>query len=261
MPEIGALMALAADAAIWILIYVYFAPQGASGDYPPLARAALLAPGIALLRPLRGQRGFRTVLRGKQITVFATVQTTIALLLAAVSLADFGPPAGIVILGVVCLALSAACYAAVFTVFERAPEQRDSAIIVARRNALVFAAWAAALLLAGSFLCLPPLPADRAAGRGCDCGNLVRKPEEIAGLRVLWDGVSRGRGGGIGIVQLFRERARRDANRHTGAGRLAGYGLRDSLLRGCDASGKVKAGSRKLFILLLPLWPRVRQRR
>ena len=92
---------------------------------------------------------FRTLLRGKQITVFATVQTTIAFLLAAVSLADFGPPAAIVILGVVCLVLSAASYAAVFTVFERAPE---------RRNAAVFAAWAAALLLAGSFLCLPPLP-------------------------------------------------------------------------------------------------------
>jgi hypothetical protein len=66
-----------------------------------------------------------------------------------VSLADFGPQAAIMILGVVCLALSAASYAAIFTVFERANE---------RRNAVVFAAWAAALLLAGGFLCLPPLP-------------------------------------------------------------------------------------------------------
>ena len=65
------------------------------------------------------------------------------------SLADFGPRGAIVILGAVCLALAAASYAAVFTVFERA---------AARRNAAVFSAWAAALLLAGSFLCLPPLP-------------------------------------------------------------------------------------------------------
>ena len=136
MPAIGALMALAADAAIWILIYVYFAPQGASGDYPLLARAALLAPGIAIFVLFAVSVAFRTLLRGKQITVFATVQTTIALLLAAVSLADFGPPAAIVILGVVCLVLSAACYAAVFKVFERAPAGRDSAIFVARRNAL-----------------------------------------------------------------------------------------------------------------------------
>ncbi len=78
---------------------------------------------------------FRTLLRGKQITVFATVQTTIALLLAAVSLADFGPQAAIVILGVVCLVLSAASYAAVFTVFERAP-QRDARCRSAQRRCL-----------------------------------------------------------------------------------------------------------------------------
>jgi hypothetical protein len=157
LPEIGALMALAADVAIWILIYIYYAPQGASGDYPPLSRAVLLAPGIALFILFAAGVAFSTLLRAKQITAFAAVQTTIALLLAAVSLADFGPKAAIVILGVVCLVLSAACYAAVFAVFERAPERRSSAIDVARRNAAVFAFWAAALLLAGSFLCLPPL--------------------------------------------------------------------------------------------------------
>ena len=157
LPGIGALMPLAADVAIWVLIYVYYAPQGASGDYPPLGRPALLAPGIAMFVLFAGSVAFRTLLRGKQITVFATVQTTIALLLAAVSLADFGPQAAIMILGVVCLALSAACYAAVFTVFERAPEGSAGAIDVARRNAAVFAAWAAALLLAGSLLCLPTL--------------------------------------------------------------------------------------------------------
>ena len=198
---------------------------------------------------------FRTLLRGKQITVFATVQTTIALLLAAVSLADFGPPAAIVILGVVCLVLSAASYAAVFTVFERAHAQPSPA----QRRCLCRMGRGAS---AGRKFPVPAAVArDRAAGRGCDCGNLVRKPEEIAGLRVLWDGVSAGSGGSIGIVQLFRERARRDANRHTGAGRLAGYGLRDSLLRGCDAQGRLKAGSRKLFILPLPLWPRAPRRR
>jgi hypothetical protein len=148
LPAIGALIALAADVAIWILIYVYYAPLGASGDYPPLGRPALLAPGIAIFVLFAGSVAFRTLLRGKQIMVFATVQTTIALLLAAVSLADFGPQTGILILGATCLVLSAASYAAVFTVFGRAPE---------RRNAAVFAAWAAALLLAGSLLCLPPL--------------------------------------------------------------------------------------------------------
>jgi hypothetical protein len=170
VPAIGALMALAADAAIWVLIYIYFSPQSASGDYPPLARAALLAPGIAMFVLFAVSVAFRTLVRGKQITVFATIQTTIALLLAAVSLADFGPPAAIVILGVVCLVLSAASYAAVFTVFDRAPE---------RRNAAVFAAWAAALLLAGSFLCLPPLPVIVLLGAAAIAATLLGSRKRV----------------------------------------------------------------------------------
>ncbi len=146
LPEIGPLVALAADAAIWILIYVYFAPQSAPEDYPSLGKAALLAPAVALFAVFAAGVIWKTVLRARPIKVFETAQTTIAFLLAAVSVADFGPPNGKVLLGVVCLLLSPVCYALVFTVFARAP---------ARRNAAVFAAWSAALLLAGSFLCLP----------------------------------------------------------------------------------------------------------
>jgi hypothetical protein len=147
-PEVGALVALAADAAIWILVYVYFAGQAAHEGYPALSRGAMLAPGIAVFVIFAASVGVKTVLRARPITIFEIVQTIIAFLLAAVSLADFGQPAGLAILGAVCLILSVACYAAVFTVFARASDQRNSA---------VFTAWAAALLLAGSFLCLPPL--------------------------------------------------------------------------------------------------------
>jgi hypothetical protein len=149
VPEVRALVALVADAVIWILIFIYFAPQSGREDYPVLSRAALLAPGVAIFVLFASSVIVKTVLRARQITVFETVQATIAFLLAAVSVADFGPPNGAILLGAGCLALSAACYAAVFTGFERAKE---------RRNAAVFAAWGAALLLAGSFLCLPPLP-------------------------------------------------------------------------------------------------------
>jgi hypothetical protein len=147
VPEVGALIALAADAVIWIMIYVYFAGETAHEGYPALSRAALLAPGVAVFVLFAASAGVKTVLRAKPITIFGAVQTIIAFLLAAVSLADFAQPAGPTILGVACLILSAACYAAVFTVFARASKQR---------NTTVFAAWAAALLLAGSFLCLPP---------------------------------------------------------------------------------------------------------
>lgn len=147
-PEVRALIALAADAAIWILVYVYFAGQAAHEGYPALNRGALLVPGIAVFVLYAASVGVKTVFRARLVTIFEIVQTVIAFLLAAVSLADFGQPAGLAILGVVCLILSVACYAAVFTIFARASDQR---------NANVFTAWAAALLLAGSFLALPPL--------------------------------------------------------------------------------------------------------
>lgn len=148
-PEIRALVAIAADAAIWTLIFVYFSPQGAYPDYPQLSRAELVAPSIALFLIFAASVCVQTVLWGRKIEVFETLQTTIAFLLAVVSLADFGPEGITVVLGILCLILSAAGYTAVFMVFAAATEPR---------NRLVFAAWSAALLLAGCFLCLPPLP-------------------------------------------------------------------------------------------------------
>ncbi len=146
VPEVRALAALAADAAIWILIYIYFAPQFTSEEYPLLGRTALLAPGVAIFLLFASSAGWQTLARGRRVSVFATFQTTIAFLLAAVSVADFGPQGSVVMIGAVCLALAAAVYAVVFKVFERAKEPR---------NISVFSAWGAALLLAGSFLCLP----------------------------------------------------------------------------------------------------------
>lgn len=148
VPEAGALIAVAADAVIWILIYAYFAGQGAHEGYPALSPAALLAPGIAIFVLFAASVGVRAVLGARPITIFATVQTAIAFLLAAVSVADFGQPNGPVILGIACLVLSAGCYAAIFTVFACASQQR---------NRTVFTAWASMLLLAGSFLCLPSI--------------------------------------------------------------------------------------------------------
>ena len=148
VPEAGALIALAADAVIWILIYVYFALQTGHEGYPALSRGALLAPGIAVFALYAASVGVKTVLYARPIAVFAIIQAVLAFLLASVSLADFAQPAGLTILGVACLVLSPMCYALVFTVFARAPNSR---------NAAVFAAWAAALLLSGSFLRLPPL--------------------------------------------------------------------------------------------------------
>ena len=148
LPEVRVLVALAADVLIWIQIFVYFAPQSGGEDYPPLSRIALLAPGVTIFLVFAASVGWQTLAKARGISIFATVQTTIAFLLAAVSVADFGPQGSAVILGAFCMILSGAIYAAVFTVFERGQKPR---------NAAVFAAWGAMLLLGGSFLCLPSL--------------------------------------------------------------------------------------------------------
>ena len=144
LPEMRSLAALAADAAVWTLIFIYFSPQSAHADYPQLTKTALLAPGFALLLISVASVTLQTIVRRRQITVFATIQATIAFLLAAVSLADFGPLSKLMILGMICLTLSAASYLGVFTVLSEP------------RNAAVFAAWGAALLMSGCMLCFSP---------------------------------------------------------------------------------------------------------
>lgn len=148
VPEAGAIIALAADAAIWTLIYIYYGGLNAREGYPALSRIELLAPGIAIFALFAASVGLNTFLCRRQIAIFAIVQAVLSFLLAAASVADFGQPRGTAIFGAICLLLSAVCYAAVFTLFARAPSPRN-------RN--VFAAWSAALLLSGSLLCLSPL--------------------------------------------------------------------------------------------------------
>ncbi len=70
VPEVSALVALAADAAIWVLIYVYFAGHDELADYPTLSRGALLAPGIAVLVLFTASVSLKTLLHARPITAF-----------------------------------------------------------------------------------------------------------------------------------------------------------------------------------------------
>jgi hypothetical protein len=116
-------------------------------DYPALNTAALLFPGCLLFFIYGVSVAHRTLLLGQKITVFETTQAMIAFLLTASGVLNFAPGSGTIDLGAVCLLFSAACYAAVFFLLSKAAEGR---------NFHVFAAWAAGLFLAGSYLCLPP---------------------------------------------------------------------------------------------------------
>ena len=141
------LPALATDAAIWALIFIYSCPASTRVDYPALGTIALLLPGCLLFLIYSTSVALRTLLLRQKITAFETTQAMIAFLLAASSVLYFAPDNGAIILGTVCLLFSAACYAAVFFVLSKAAEGR---------NFHVFAAWAAGLFLAGCLLCLPP---------------------------------------------------------------------------------------------------------
>jgi len=142
------LAAAAADLAIWALIFIYSSPESTRTDYPAIGTMGLLLPGCLLFLIYGASIGMRTTLLKQEITVFETGQAMIAFLLAASSVLYFAPYPGAVVLGAACLVCSAACYAAAFLLFSKT---------AARRNFHVYAAWAAGLLLAGSFLSMPPL--------------------------------------------------------------------------------------------------------
>jgi hypothetical protein len=142
------LAAAAADAAVWALIFIYSGSASTRPDYPLLGTAALLAPGFALFLICGAGVAVRTALLRLNISAFEIIQTMIAFLLAAFGLLTFEARGGTTVLGIACLVLSSAGYAAAFVIFDRSPE---------RRNYRVFTAWSAALFLAGCILCLPPI--------------------------------------------------------------------------------------------------------
>jgi len=164
------LVALAADVAIWGQIYVYSGAETTRADYATLSSGWLLAPGLALFGLVGASVLYRTVLKGKQITVFETVQAMIAFLLAAFGLITFGPAGSSFALGICCLVLAGAGYATAILRMNGSEE---------KRNALVFANWCGALLLAGSLMSLPQ------HWQGPWLG-VVAVAATIAGTRLIW---------------------------------------------------------------------------
>jgi len=142
------LVAAAADLAIWILLYIYSGPESVRSEYKNIATPVLLALGCILFLVYGASTAFRTTRLRQRVSFFEIGQTVIAFLLAAFSVLRFGADAGAPVLGTFCLLFSAACYAAAYAYFDRFPEQR---------NYHVYATWSAALFLAGSSLCLPPV--------------------------------------------------------------------------------------------------------
>ena len=143
---VRALNALAAAAAIWAAIYVYVNPPASRPDYPLFPPAVLMVPAFGFLVLCLGSVVHNTMVRGQRISALDIILTVMGFLLAAVALGAFGPPSALLYFGVLCLALAAAGYGAVYLIFDRSP---------APRNYRVFSIWSAALLLAGCTMALP----------------------------------------------------------------------------------------------------------
>lgn len=140
------LIALASDLGVWMLIYLYRAPENTRADYPPLSAFWLIAPGFLLFAIFALGLTLKTARQRQPISIFDTVQATIAFLLAAGGLLYFGPAAKANLLGLLCVVLAMALYAVRFAGL-RDPD---------RRTGFVFGAWSVSLLLAGIWLSAPP---------------------------------------------------------------------------------------------------------
>ncbi len=141
-------VAVAADLATWVLLYIYSRAEGIPSEYKNVATVPLLTLGCSLLLIYATSTAFRTTRLRQRISIFEIAQSIVVFLLAVYSLLHFGGSSGATVLVASCLLFSATGYASAYARFDRLAEQR---------NYHVFATWSAALLLVGISLCLPPL--------------------------------------------------------------------------------------------------------
>ena len=163
------LVALAADAAVSAMIFVYNGPQNARAQYPELSLAALLLPALLLCAINATSVAVRVFQQGCRISAFEIVQVTITFGLAVSSVLCFASGAAMV-LGLACLMLSSALYGAGFRSLRQPAEPR---------NFRVFSMWSAALLIAGALWALPRSGAGLALAVAGTAACLVAERMEL----------------------------------------------------------------------------------
>jgi hypothetical protein len=141
--SLRALPALAADFAVWLLVYVIASPDGVPEGYPPASPATITLLCLILLAIYGGSIAVRGFGLRHRITVFEIAQAVIAFVLATFGAIRATHGSAAPALGVLFLLLAAVCY---WGALSRFAEQTSA------RNRRVCATWSAALLLAGSFL-------------------------------------------------------------------------------------------------------------
>lgn len=140
------LMALATDAAICGMIFIYSGPQSVRAEYTDLPAMALIMPACLLLVINGSSIAIRVSLHESRVGFFEQLQLGSAFLLAFASTLYFAQANGIRVAGVTCLALVTGLYPATFVWLRRRPDRRDFR---------VFGTWCAALLIAGTLWAMP----------------------------------------------------------------------------------------------------------
>ncbi len=138
--------AVASDFAMALLLLMIVSPEGIGQGLQPARPSAVIALSATLLAIYGGSSGIRILGRRQRITVFEIVQSVLAFVISAVGVVVATQGSAAPMLGIVYLVLALVCY---WGTLSRFLDQQYS------RNRRVFANWAGALLIAGSFLLWP----------------------------------------------------------------------------------------------------------
>ena len=144
--SLRAVPALAADFSVWLLIDVMASSAGVPEGYHPTASITLILLCFVFLAVYGGSIGIRGFALRQQLTVFEIGQGALAFVIATFGTLRAGHGLAAPALGVLLLLLGALCYWGALSHFA---EEACS------RNRRVSATWAAALVLAGTFLLIP----------------------------------------------------------------------------------------------------------
>lgn len=144
--SLWAMVAMAADAAVALFIYVMTSPDGVPASYRPASPATTALLSLGLLGIYGGGIAIRSFGERKQISNFEVLQGALVFGLAYIG-ATRASQSATPILGVLFLGLSLVCYWGALSRF--AGEQQT-------RNRAISASWAVLLMLVGVAVIFPP---------------------------------------------------------------------------------------------------------
>jgi len=135
-----------ADIALLLLVFMYSSPANARLEYTSVANPILLTMVFIAFLIYAVSVIVHTLVLRHEITIFEITQAMITCAVAIIGVITFCSGRHDVAIGITCLVLSVATYAAAFLRF-------DSPLFP--RNYHVYNSWSAALFLLGSLFCLP----------------------------------------------------------------------------------------------------------